>query len=259
MGKTLSILTSAAIAILLAITHSGFAFEEDIIAAWLMDEGSSKVVKDYMGNFSDSEINGKAEWVNGKFGKALQFDGSGGHVLVPFNPEFQMLNVSDFTFALWFMTETLPKDRGNWIAGFQQTDLNGTGRTWMGIQADTDAAYTALGNIRPLGSVPEVDKWHHLALVVKEDGASDTIQVYSDGQLITEEPLSVEDCEGDFLIGCHKNLDAINSWEGILDEIVIISKALTPEEVKQLMDDGVSGVLAVHSPGKLMSTWGSLR
>ena len=73
MGKTLSILTSAAITILLTITHSGFAFEEDIIAAWLMDEGSGKVVKDYMGNFSDSEIADIEAEIEKKIEEAIEF------------------------------------------------------------------------------------------------------------------------------------------------------------------------------------------
>ncbi len=129
----------------------------------------------------------------------------------------------------------------------------------MGLQDGSEAVYSALGNIRPLGEVPEVGKWHHVALVVQEDGANDTIQVYSDGNLITEEALSVESCEGDYLIGIHKNMTATNSWEGALDDIALISKALTQAEVKELMDNGLAGVLAVDMEGKLATTWGYLR
>lgn len=259
MFRSLYILVSAAIVILFALTGSSSAFEEDIVAAWLMDEGSGKTVGDFMGNYKDGEINGKAEWVDGRFGKALKFDGSGGHVLVPFSPEAQVLNESDFTFALWFNTEVLPTERGTWIAGFQQMDLNGTGRTWMGLQADTNVPYSALGNIRPIGTVPVVGQWSHFAVVVEEAGAGDNLRLYSDGILVTEEALSVETSEGDLLIGCHKNLNAVNSWEGIIDEVVIIGKALSEEEIKQLINEGVSGILAIESRGKLMTTWAYLK
>jgi hypothetical protein len=224
-----------------------------------MDEGSGKTVRDYMGNYGESGIEGKAEWVEGKFGKALSFDGSGGHVQVKFEPDLQLLNESDFTFALWFKSETLPGERGTWIAGFQQMDGNGTGRTWMGLQDGTELVYSALGNIRPLGALPEVDRWHHLAIVVTEDGANDSLQLYSDGILMTEEPLSIETSEGDYLIGCHKNLSATNSWEGAMDDIVLIGKALAPEEVRDLMNNGALGVLSIESQGKLATTWGHLR
>ena len=243
----------------LAMVSSSHAFQEDIIGAWPMDEGVGKTVGDFMGNHSDSEIIGDAEWVEGRFGKALRFDGSGGHVLISFDPKFAVLNQDDFTFALWFKAEALPGDRGTWIAGFQQTDANGTGRTWMGLQDGTDLVYSALGNIRPVGAMPEADKWCHFTLVVYEDGAGDTLQLYSDGVLQTEEPLSVEDCEGDYLIGCHKNLNAVNSWEGVLDEVVIIRKALTETEVNQLMNDGVVHALAVDGRGKLATNWGYLK
>ncbi len=259
MLKVLTASFCVVIVALLVITDPSYAFRDNIIGAWLMDEGSGKVVRDVTGNHGESEIVVQGDWTDGKFGKALSFDGSGGHVQIAFDPKFAVINESDFTFGIWFMTETLPKDRGTWIAGFQQMDANGTGRTWMGIQNDTEAMYSALGNIRPLGAVPEVGQWTHFASVVEEDGDNDTIRIYSDGELMTEEPLSVETCEGDYLIGCHKNLQAINSWEGILDEVVLINKALTEEELSDLMTQGVQGILAVESRSKLATTWGEIR
>lgn len=129
----------------------------------------------------------------------------------------------------------------------------------MGLRDGSDLVYSAIGNIRPEGTVPEVGKWHHFALVVTEGGANDNLLLYSDGEMIMEMPLSVEDCEGDYLIGCHKNLTEVNSWEGLIDEVVLINKALTPDELNQLMNDGVSATLAVDRRGKLATTWGNLR
>ena len=259
MVKALSTLVSAAIVILFALTGSSFAFRENIIAAWLLDEGSGKVAKDSTGNFSDGEIIGKAEWMDGKFGKALRLDGSTGHVQIPFNTEFQMLNTGDFTFAAWFNTETLWDKRGTWIAGFQQMDANGNGRTWMGIK-DGNMTYSYLGNNNTFGVPPEIGQWYHFAIVVKEEGAIDTLQVYSNGKP-EEAPsmLGVETCEGDLLIGCHKDKNAVNFWEGLIDEVVIINKALTEEEINELMNNGVGGILAVESRDKLTTTWGYLK
>ena len=259
MIKALSILLSV-VTITLIATSSSCAFEENIVAAWLMDEGSGKAVKDFTSNFSDGEITGKAEWGDGRFGKALRFDGSTTYVQIPFNPEFQVLNkVDGFTFAAWFKTETLWSQRGTWIAGFQQMDANGTGRTWMGIK-DGDKTYSYLGNGDTFGVPPEVDQWYHFAVVVKEEGAIDTIQAYSNGK--PEEAPSmrgIETCEGDYLIGCHKDKNAVNFWEGMIDDVVIINKALTEEELNQLMNNGVSGILSVESRDKLAITWGYLR
>ena len=259
MTKVLAIIVSFLVIMLFLSIESGYAFGENIVAAWLMDEGSGKFVTDYMANYDDAPIEGKAEWVDGKFGGALEFDGSGSHVQVPFSAAAHVLNQSDFTFAMWFKAEALPDDRSAWIAGFQQMDNNGTGRTWMGLQDGTNLVYSALGNIRPLGTAPEVGVWSHFALVITEDGANNNLQLYSDGVMITEMALSVEDCEGDYLIGCHKNLNALNSWEGAIDEVVMLNKALEPDELNQLINDGVSTILAVEGRHKLATTWGNLK
>lgn len=120
-------------AVLIPFLISGVShtFEENLIAAWTLDDGAGNAVKDITGNHKDGKINGSAKWVDGKFGKALQFD-TKTHIQIPFNKKFQVLNEGDFTFTLWFKTEELPTKRGIWIAGFQQDDLGGTGRTWFG-------------------------------------------------------------------------------------------------------------------------------
>ena len=49
---------------------------EGLVGAWLFDEGKGNVAKDASGNGHDGEIR-KAKWVDGKFGKALEFNGDG--------------------------------------------------------------------------------------------------------------------------------------------------------------------------------------
>lgn len=262
MVKTLSRLVFAVTVILLVATGSGYAFEENIVAAWLMEEGSGKVVKDSTGNYDDGEIMGSPKWVDGKFGKALEFDGSTVYALVPFNPDFQVLNQGSFTTAAWFKTNILPADDGNWHSILQQMDLNGTGRTWMGIYDVTEnLTYTYLGGGPHVTSLaPEVEKWYHLAVVVEEAGATDSIQLYFNGKAETDPAVrSIEDCEGDLLIGSPKGLGPANYWNGLIDELVIVNKALTEEEINQLMNDGVAGILAVESRDKLTTAWGALK
>ena len=70
---------------------------------------------------------------------------------------------------------------------------------------------------------------------------------------------SPSDRKGDFLIGAHKALNAINFWEGLMDELVIINKALSEAEIGELMNTGAMGILLVESPGKLATTWGKTK
>ena len=259
MIRPLSILVSI---IAIVIISSSYAFDEkDIVAAWLMEEGSGNELKDFTGHFDNGEIVGSSEWVDGKFGKALKFDGSTVYAQIPFNPEFQVFNQGDFTNAAWFNTEILPTDDGNWHSILQQMDLNGTGRTWMGVyNPGSDLAYTFLGGGPHVTSLsPEVNKWYHLAVVVTENDDTDSIQLYFNGKPETgPEIRSIEDCEGDLLIGVAKAL-ASNYWKGLIDELVIMNKALTEQEINELMNNGVQGVLAVESRDKLATTWAGIR
>lgn len=260
MMRISAICVSIAAGIFLFTAFPGLAFRENIVAAWLMDEGAGKKVGDSTGNHADGSITGNVEWVDGKFGKALRFDGATTYVQIPFNAKFQVLNTGSFTFAAWINTEILASVRGNYLAGAQQMDLNGLGRTWMGLYDVTDEAYCYFGNGRTLGTPAVVGEWYHFAVVITEEGDIDTIQIYSNGKPDLAPMLfGVETCEGDYLLGAHKALNAANFWEGPMDDVVLINKALTEAELDQLMNQGVSGVLSVDSNDKLTTAWGYLK
>ena len=47
-----------------------------IVGIWKFDEGKGVTTKDSSGNENDGALMNKPKWVDGKFGKALEFDGS---------------------------------------------------------------------------------------------------------------------------------------------------------------------------------------
>jgi hypothetical protein len=49
--------------------------EASIIGMWLFNEGSGDVAEDFSGNGNDGTLMNDPEWVKGKFGTALSFDG----------------------------------------------------------------------------------------------------------------------------------------------------------------------------------------
>ena len=69
----------------------------------------------------------------------------------------------------------------------------------------------------------------------------------------------MEDCEGNYLIGCHKNLD--HFWPGMVDDVVLIKKALDVTEVSNLMENGIESFLAkaVEPTDKLAAGWGRIK
>lgn len=61
---------------------------ETAVGVWLLDEGAGKTTKDSSGKEHEGTING-AKWKDGKFGKALEFDGA--HwVSIESTPELQL-------------------------------------------------------------------------------------------------------------------------------------------------------------------------
>lgn len=246
---------AAGILLLLSLIVPGYAFKENIVAAWTMDEGSGKTVHD-VANGNDGEIKGGAKWVDGKFGKALNFDGSSGYVEIPFNESLRVINQGDFTLAAWFMPNAVPTENKE---VFQQGDKNGTGRTWLFIAANVGEIRSWLGGAGTYSGVNvKAGEWYHAAVVVTEGGNTDTVQIYVNGKQ-SGNPLqkAMEDSEGNYFIGCHKNLT--NFWDGIIDDVVLFNKALNEDEIKELMTNGVMNVLAVQPKGKLALRWGDIK
>ena len=57
-----------------------------IVGLWLFDEGAGDVATDSSGNGNDGVLINEPEWVDGKFGKALRFDGVDDYVDIPDSP-----------------------------------------------------------------------------------------------------------------------------------------------------------------------------
>lgn len=240
----------------LLMSYSSYAFRGSIVAAWTFEEGEGKTVKDVSGNGNNGEIIGGAKWSSGKMGKALDFDGSSGYVLIPFSNSMEVINKGNFTFAAWFKSDAVPTENKE---VFQQGDKNGTGRTWLYIGANTGEIQTYLGNAASLSGVKvEPDKWYHTAMVITEGGGTDTIQFYINGEPSgAPSQKGLEDSQGDYFIGCHKNIT--NFWDGIIDEVALIKKALSQAEIKTLMNDGIQNLLSVEPTGKLAVNWGWMK
>ena len=82
---------------------------DDAIGIWLFDEGRGNVAKDSSPNGNDGELIAGPKWVEGKFGGALEFDGSGTSVETESADKltgFELGDKTDFTVTAWFKTDT---------------------------------------------------------------------------------------------------------------------------------------------------------
>ena len=236
------------------MTGHSYAFRDNIVAAWPLDEGSGNDINDASGKGNDGELKGGAEWIDGKFGAALNFDGSSNYIEIPFDESLWVINQGDFTLAIWFKPDVIFRKH----CIFQQADKNGAGRTWLFIVATNEIRSFLGGAATNSGINVEAEEWYHTAVVVTEGGGTDTVQLYVNGDPEGAPfQTAMNDSEGSFLIGCCKNMG--DFMDGIIDDVVLISKALDEDEIEDLMTKGAMSAEAVAPAGKLTTTWGGIK
>ncbi|MFC1634924.1 LamG domain-containing protein, partial [Planctomycetota bacterium] len=206
----------------------------DLVAHWKLDERSGDVVHDLSGNGNDGTFKGNPQWMDGKIGGAMEFNGSSGYVEIPFSESLRVINQGDFSIAAWFMLNEIPSE---YKVVFQQGDdtSGGPGRTWLFVHQSNEIR-SSLGGA-PTGSGVGIEGgiWYHGIVVVTEGGDTDSVQIYVDGQAAgAPREDSMEDSEGVFYIGAHKGLG--NIWDGLLDDIRIYNHALTETQILAAME-----------------------
>ena len=240
---------------LAAVFCQGFAKidPKTIVGYWPLDEGVGDIAKDASGNGHDGKLINGPKWVDGKFGKALRFDGQQTYV------EISSISTPPiFTFACWF------KKLGKGQGGVPRIHSRGSG-PWsieFGIGLTHAPVANQLGfwlsftdgsstGWHPVFE-PKDGIWYHTAF--SYDG--EEVAVYVDGKKLVsrEEWANRKVNSGISRIGCHA--PGGDCFDGVIDEVVIFNVALTEAEVLDLM----KGVLVAVSPvGKLATVWGAVK
>ena len=250
------------------------SLKDGLVGYWPMDEGEGFVVADLSDNGNDGvlaspvdrDLSGEhAEWVTGKFGSALSFDGT--DYVDCGNPSVLDFP-ADFTVSAWVKDAKSSQDSATfWSKG-------GDGGGGIRLRVSMDQAGTALfhldDDIQKLtgrGSIRWDDKndWRHIVAM----RSGNEMRVYVDGV----QDMAVNNIlpEGFDLSGTSQSHAVIGAiwdfggnrwgpqfWEGLIDEVAIWNRAITEEEIAELLIGSISS-LAVESNGKLAITWGSIK
>ena len=232
---------------------SSFAQDEHTVLLYTFESGTGKTVKDLSGNKNDGELMGP-KWGEGNPGGGLVFGGNAPRDFVEI-PDSESLDlVEGLTVEMWLYLEAWSTAGGTGATKETTYKVGPRSDKKVLIRMTTDkhawgAAVAAGKTDMPL------KKWTHIAGTY--DAKSGDAKIYIDGVL---------DGEGKIGGNITPNNDVL--WlgrgagpflQGRMDEVRISNIARSEQEIQELMNKGIEGVLAVKPHDKLATTWGKLK
>ncbi len=237
---------------------------EAAVGLWLLDEGDGETVGDSSGNGVDGVIMDDPQWVEGKFGKALEFDGDGDFVRIQ---EVEGIPTTGaFSVSAWIKyDDTDPAGVNPEVVTFGPKPYCPTG----GVHAILLGAQTDVVIARGCGAEPSFraavpnpgvgnSEWHHI--VTGYDGVSSF--VYIDGKLKAEsEDEDYERVTSFVHFGGRPDEDnTFAPYTGTIDEVGVFSATLSQADVNAIMARGlIEGMLPVSASGRLAAAWGQMK
>jgi hypothetical protein len=201
-------------------------FTRGLVAYWSFDEGSGNIAYDASGNGNHGTIYG-AKWTQGKIGGALSFDGVDDYVRVPDSDSLDITNA--ITIEAWVNCGSSPAGNLRSIVRKESTYAlrfysDGTleGLVWIG------GRYKSSG-IVPASIAWVPNRWVHWTFTY--DGSS--MKIYKNGILVmgpTAQTGAIDKTTNDLGIGGTGT--GAYPFIGLIDEVRIYNRALSPEEIR---------------------------
>ncbi|MGW4963212.1 LamG-like jellyroll fold domain-containing protein [Nonomuraea sp. NPDC004186] len=229
-----------------------------LVGAWGMNEGSGTTVADSSGK-TNTGAGSNTTWANGKYGKALSFNGSSSMVTVAHAASLRLttgmtlsawVNPTTVTGTPWKSVVTKELSAGG--ASYALYAANGSALPSGWVQTAPETPTTAEG----LSPLP-VNTWSHLALTY--DGAA--LRLFVNGQQVDQTPLngSLYDDGSPLRIG--GNVVWREYFSGLIDEVRVYNRAQTAAEIQTDMTTPIGGsappdTQAPTAPSSLAATGG---
>ena len=261
--KKITIFSVIFVAIFMLLSQVSLAKvkSESMVAVWLFDEGKGSVVTDSTGNGHDGKIEKGAKWVNGRFGKALEFDGADDWVSVPHSKNLGFASGKSFTITVHYKGSQLGgslfgkgyEDKSQALPWYLLWNDGSSPKVTLFLRDEAGASFRANGT-----SEVADDKWHFIAAVA--DASKGKSSIWIDGKKEAEADFNKNSGYGtnDGVVAIGRHYDRYT--KGIIDDVGLFNVALTSDDIKTIMDAGLGGVsTAVSNLNKLAITWGEIR
>jgi hypothetical protein len=234
---------------LFIILPSAFAVKDGLVL-YLPLNGD---IKDASESNFVGEVKGKDVWVDGKFGKAMEFDGAT-CIAIPDEKDGTLDGVPGLTIGVWVKQDT-HHDNGIVVK------LSTAGTNWpCSYNLETWSDQLAYFDVGPdagkyaTASYP-LKEWYYLVGVFDGDKGED--RIYINGKFEKANPRAekvVPDGKEPVYVGCVTPGNYF--FKGALDELVIYNRVLTDVEINEDMK-GIN--MAVDKSSKLSTTWSAIK
>ena len=220
----------------LLVAAGARAAEPGLVGWWTLDEGFGSTVGDSSGaGHSGSFVAGNPAWVEGKYGGALKFDGVS-KVEIPDHADFHLEDA--VTVALWANPEAVQLEDAKFFCKQKSTyypyclQYSGTSNA---IYANVSNETTQF-NARPnLANFP--GQWAHLCFTY--DGAA--LILYKDGQEVARVAAYGALRQNTLSLTIGGRLNSSNNFNGMIDDVRLYSRALTQQEILEVMQGPPAG------------------
>jgi hypothetical protein len=225
-----NVTTSAAVSVTVS---NGAPTGPTALAAYSFDAGAGTVATDSSGSGHHGTLINGPTWVAGHTGSALSFDGVNDFVSVPSLP-----HLPQWTIATWVRSPAVPAATGDSgpIHRFYNFQIN-----WNHTKSShRGAAVVRVGSTNYTASFGPLlaNTWYHL--VATYDG--ETLSAYKNGALVTANPAPSGPARVEaaaLRLGAHATATAGQFFQGTIDDVRIFNRALTLNEIQQIMQTPV--------------------
>jgi hypothetical protein len=238
--------TTSSVATLTVVTaptdlYGGLVMADGPAAYWRMNETNGTVMHDYVGNHNGVYQGGVTLNQPGistyDTNPAVRFDGSSGYAQVPNSPA---LNTTSFSVECWLK----PNENGGTMTAIGNVDSVNTAGWDLTLDPNNlnfmvQSPYLFAGPSPLSGSVGALSQWTHVVATYQ----SPNMTLYVNGTLLCTNSPATDSGPGwlatnsawPLNIGAGNNDQSTpaNFWSGLMSEVAIYQKALTPTQVKQ--------------------------
>ena len=210
----------------------------NLISYWKFD-GEETGLNDFTSFGNNGVLTGTESYVEGKIGKALNFDGSS-YITLANEPNFDFERTNPFSISFWLKSGT-SQDLKSIV--YKGADINSQG--WgIFVRSDSNIHFqlvnTDSSNEIEVRSISISDlfdgMWHHICITYDGSSSAGGVKIYYDGISQWRDPISntlTDSILNDVAVKIG-GFDNDKSYTGEIDDFRVYNKELSADEVLQL-------------------------